>query len=314
MEDRQNYNKREWAMPNVYVEIAQIFAPIVGVIVGLIGGDFVKSWDYKRQERQENDKLWLTQKQSRWSPLLRATREIKDRFEALVKIYYGKTNTILTCESLRRDFCELYLLLSEREINEKIYDFQGGYWSHLFDCDPNAPRKDENLVQHVRMRTYSELTFAESSLYKTVEYLGNAEHVWSDLYENRFILPEEAKKEMKHVIWDVRESLQGKQGSGIFIEQQEYIGEAVWSTADCVIANHEFLNKLFGLQSWEQFTKLFRFFVDLEFKLEYEIKDTISALGRLEEKVNQLCSCQNRREYEALWTRGTFMQFLRIQR
>ena len=310
-------------MPNVYIEIAKVIVPVVGTLLGiLLGallGPFVKRLDYKSQKRQEYDKLWLTQKQSRWFPLLRATREFKKRFEDLLKRYRGETNEPPTGESLLRDFCELYLLLNddEKKVLDKPYDPDKGiYWSHFSGCDPNVPRKDEYVVQHVRGRTYGELNFAESSLYKTVEYLGNAERVRRDLYDDRLILPEAARKEMNDLILDVRESLQGKseRPGGIFQEQQEYIGEAVWSTADCVIANHEFLNKMFNLQSWEQFTNLFRFFVDFEFKLEYEIKDTISALGRLEEKVNQLCSCQSRKEYEALWTRGTFMRFLPIKR
>jgi hypothetical protein len=92
--------------------------------------------------------------------------------------------------------------------------------------------------------------------------------------------------------------LQGK--AGVFGEQQESIAEMVWGSADRVITNFEFRKRLLDSPGWEQFTNLFRFFVDFDRKLDYEVKQTISALHELEQEVNQLSSCQSKRAYAAL--------------
>jgi hypothetical protein len=275
---------KEKTVSDLYAEIAKVFVP--GVI-GIVGGYFVKKWEVKRQDHKVENDLWSTQKQSHWSPLLRATRELKTRFEFLRDIYLEKPGMPFDPKSLSGDFRELYML-SRAEI------------PYVQDCDPNAPRKDEHGVQHIRARVCHELTFAESSLYITVKYLGNAEHVWRDLNEDLLNVPKDARDELMRLILNVRESLQGKSGAGIFHEQQEYIGETVWSTAGRVITNLEFRKRLFDLPGWEQFKNLLRFFVEFAPKLEYEVKDTIVALGDLEKQVDQLRSCPSKRDYEAL--------------
>jgi hypothetical protein len=148
------------------------------------------------------------------------------------------------------------------------------------------PRMNLNAVQKIRTRMAHQLTYATSSLYITAKYLGWAELVQRDLKERRLLLSEDARVEMMRLISNVRGSLQGN--AGIPVEQQEYIGETVWSTAGRVITNPEFRKRLFDLPGWEQFTGLFRFFVHFQYKVEHEVAKTISALHELAEKVDQL--------------------------
>jgi TPR repeat len=268
-----------------FLDLIKVIAP--GVVVA-VSAYFLWRQQVKYQASKVENDLWSSQKQSHWSPLLRATRELKNRFEFLSRIYKRQ----LGHESLTLDFCELYILRRDK-INDDL--------DPVFD--PNAPRKNENSVQNIRTRVCHELTFAESSLYITVKYLGNAEHVWRDMYEQRLILPNDARSEMMGLISNVRESLQGIAGNGIFTEQQEYIGETVWSTAGGIITNLEFRKRLFDLPGWEQFANLLRFFVQFEPKVKYEVAHAILALGLLENKVDKLCSCQSKKKYEALWHR-----------
>ncbi len=265
-----------------FLDLIKVIVPgvigLIGVVIGIVGGYFIRRWEVEKD-------LWSRQKQDHWSPLLRATQELKKRFEILSHKYERQ----LGHESLTVDFCELYILRRDKINNDldPVYD-------------PNASRKNENSVQNIRTRVCHELTFAESSLYITVTYLWNAEHVWRDMYEQRLILPNDARIEMMGLIRNVQESLQGPSGNGIFTEQQKYIGETVWSTAGGIITNLEFRNRLFDLPGWEQFANLLRFFVQFELKVKYEVADTILALGLLEVEVDHLCSCQSKKKYEAL--------------
>ena len=143
-----------------------------------------------------------------------------------------------------------------------------------------------------------ELNYAVSSLYITAKYLGVAVYVQRNLKENMLILSNDSRNEMLVCISNVRESLQGK--AGIFGEQQESIAEMVWGPAGRVITNFEFRKRLLDSPGWEQYTNLFRFFVDFAPKLKYEVAGTISALLRLEEKVNLLSSSPGKSAYEAL--------------
>jgi hypothetical protein len=206
--------------------------------------------------------------------LLEATRELKSRLEELWRVY-RKEWKAFDPGSLSGDFREL-LMLNRQEIRS----FQ--------ECDPNAPRKDESAVQALRTRMSHELTYATSSLYKTAKYLGVAESVLRDLKEGVLndTFARYAREEMIRLILDVRIALQGS--AGIFAEQQESIGETVLGSAGRVITYSDFKEKLLKVPGWEQFTGLFRFFVDFELKVEYEVKGSLLALSELERKVNQL--------------------------
>jgi hypothetical protein len=269
---------------SAFLETAKTIGPGV---VGAIGGYLVKRWEVGHQARKTENDLWSTQIQSHWSPLLKATRDFKSRFGFLSNVYLRQPGMPFNPDSVSADFRELYML-SPDAIN------------NLQHCDPNAPRKDENSVQKVRTRVCHELTFAESSLYITAKYLGHAERVWRDLNESLLILPKSARGNMLVVISNVRGSLQGTTGAGIFNEQQEYIGEAVWGTNGSVISNLEFRRRLFDLPGWEQFANLLRFFVEFEPKVKYEVACTIKALSVLEQELKQLCDQKTMRTYEAL--------------
>lgn len=252
-------------MADGYLDIAKIIVPVLAGLIGVAGGYLIKRWETRYQaSRVEND-LWSSQKQSYWSPLLRSASEFRERLEFLSNIYSRRPNMPFNPEWLAADFRELYVLRRDPIAN-------------LQDADPNAPRSDPRAVQAVRARACHELTFAESSLYIAVKYLGNVQHVWRALEEDLLILPEAARTEMVSIISNVRKSLQGGSGAGVFAEQQEYIGETVLDSSGRVIGNLEFRKRLFDLPGWEQFKNPLRFFVEFEPKLEYEIKATIEAL------------------------------------
>jgi hypothetical protein len=221
--------------------------------------------------------LWSTQIQNHWLPLLEAARELKDRFDGLSRLYSNNP------EDLSGDFRELYVLSRDKN------------WEHY---DPDAPRKDGDAVQKVRMRMCHELNYAASSLYITAKYLGIAEHVQRNLKENLLIVSGDTRNEMMRLISNVRGSLQGK--AGIFREQQESIAEMVWGPSGQVIANFEFRKRLLDSPGWEQFTNLFRFFVDFGHKVEFEVAATISALLELEQGVALLGSSPSKKAYESL--------------
>lgn len=275
-------------MAEGYLDIAKVAVPVVAGIIGVAGGYLIKRWETNYQARKLENELWSTQKQTFWSPLLRAASDFDGRLKLLSQIYSRKPESHFDPDSLAADFRELYVLRRDLIAN-------------LQDADPNTPRSDERAVQAVRSRACHELTFAESSLYIAANYLGNAQHVWRALEEDLLILPEAARNEMVRLISGVRKSLQGATGAGVFSEQQEYIGETVFDTSGRVIDNLEFRKRLFELPGWEQFKNLLRFFVEFEPKLEFEVKATIQALEDLEERVHELRSYSIKSEYDALW-------------
>jgi hypothetical protein len=260
-------------MAEPYVEIAKVVLP---GLIGALGGYFIKYWDVRRLQRKEENDLWVAQRQSYWSPLLRATSELETRFAYLRDIYTPeKLGMPFSPLSLSADFRELYML-SRNDI------------PNLQEVDPNVPRRNDHAVQHVRARVCHELTFAESSVYITAAYLGHAEHVWRDLYDDRLPMSPPARNDLLGLVSKVRQSLHGKSGAGIFLEQQEYIGQTLLHTSGGVITNLEFRQRLFDLPGWEAFNNLLRFFAEFAPKVNFEVTDTIAALGPLRERLGQL--------------------------
>jgi hypothetical protein len=255
-------------------------------VVGALCGYVVKELEIRKQDRRKKDDLWSSQIQNHWLPLLEAVRELTDRFDELSRVYRKEWTDPFNPDDLSGDFRELYTLSRDKN------------WTQH---DSNAPRKNGDAVQKVRTRMCHELNYAASSLYITAKYLGIAGQVQRNLKENLLIVSGDARNEMMRLISNVRGSLQGR--AGIFREQQESIAEIVWGPAGRVITNFEFRKRLLDSPGWEQFTNLFRFFVDFGPKVKYEVADTIAALLELEREVNQLSSCPSQKAYEALWRR-----------
>src|ERR1035437_1881673 len=136
-------------MAELYTETAKVVLP---GLIGVLGGYFIKRWDVQRQQRKEDNDVWIAQRQSHWSPLLRATRELNARFSFLRDIYKEKPGMPFSPSFLSADFRELYTL-SRDEIR------------NLQDVDANEPRRSDHAVQRLRTRVCHELTFAESSVY-----------------------------------------------------------------------------------------------------------------------------------------------------
>jgi hypothetical protein len=259
-------------------------------VMGAVAGYGVKVLDTRREARRQKLKadqaLWELQKQSHWSPLLDAARDLRTRLEELTVAYTRGPNSHFDPDSLSRDFRELYTLRSDHiEDREKV--------------DANEPRMDQRLAQLVRTRMCHQLTFAVSTLYRTARYVAFAERVRADLQDYKLLLPPKWREEMLSSIANVRIGLQGPGGAGIFIEQQESIAEIMWDSAGRLITNFEFRKKLLELPGWEQFTGIFRFYMsrgddtqddrsEFRAKLKHEIKATILAAEELEAKGNRL--------------------------
>jgi hypothetical protein len=218
-------------------------------------------------------------------PFLKSARELQDRLGFLGSIYERAPGMPFSPESLSADFRELYALS-----RAEIPNFQA--------CDPDAPRRNAIEVQRIRSRMCHELTFAESSVYITAAYLGRSEYVRRDLNQDVLTVPDDARKDMLRLVDDVRRSLQGGSGAGIFAEQQEYIGEAMWAPGDGVLSNLEFRNRILDLPGWESFKNLIRFYADFGPKLEHEVKDTIAALGALVRRIDEIRTSKDLRSYE----------------
>jgi hypothetical protein len=272
-------------MADLGADALKALVPIATAILGGTAGYFVKIWEIRYQERRTEASAWLKQKQTRWSPFLKSARELQARLEFLRGVYKRAPGMSFSPESLSADFRELYALS-----RAEIPNFQ--------ECDPDAPRRNPVEVQRLRSRMCHELTFAESSVYITAVYLGRSEYVWRDLNQDVLTVPDEARKDMLRLVDDVRQSLQGKSGAGIFAEQQEYIGEAMWTPGDGVLSNLEFRNRILDLPGWESFKNLIRFYADFGPKIEHEVKDTVAALGALVDRIDELRRSKDPRSYE----------------
>jgi hypothetical protein len=264
--------------------LTEVTGVMLAAILGLCGGYLMKRWEVRYQRRKAENDVWAAQRQTHWSPLLGATRGLEERFTFLRHIYQRRPDMPFSPESLSADFRELYAF-SRDEIR------------NLQEVDANAPRRSPDRVQHMRARVCHELTFAESSVYKTATYLGHAEHVLRDLEDDRLEVSAEARDDLRRLIRGVRRSLQGQSGAGVFEEQQEYIGQMMCDRSGRAMTNLEFRQRLFDLPGWEGFKNVLRFFADFEPKVDYEIKETIDALGCLAARLDQLRASATRDEY-----------------
>src|SRR5262245_13673661 len=264
-------------MADIYAESMKVLGSgIIGVLAGYIAREF----EIRKQDRRKREDLWTTQIQNFWLPLLEAARELKERFADLSRVYREEWTEVFTPESLAGDFRELYTLSRDENWMQR---------------DPNKLRKDDDVVQRVRTRMCHELNYAASSLYITAKYLGIAMYVQRNLRENMLVLSNESRNEMMRLISNVRVNLQGN--AGVFGEQQESIAEMVWGPGGRVITNFEFRKRLLDSPGWEQFTNLFRFFVDFDRKLDYEVKCTISSLHEFEHEVKRLSASPGKKAY-----------------
>lgn len=255
-------------------ELLKAMLSFAGGAAGAVSGAYFKAWFDSNQERR---RLRSTQQQTRWLPLLEASRALRRRFEDLSAIYHrNQPNLPFTPETLSADFRELYIFSRE--------DFD------LESADANVPRTNASAVQRLRTRMAHHLNYAASSLYLAAAYLGRAERVSRALGERSLVLSDNSRKHMIDLLSAVRNSLQGPSGAGIPWEEQESVAEMVWTTNESIISYFEFRKRLLDTPGWEQFMGLFRFFVRLEPKIEYEVAATIKALGALEAEVNKTSS------------------------
>ena len=257
-----------------------LVSALLGALATALAGYFVRKREAENQSRKAQDDLWRTEKQNRWSPLLEAARELHSRFAEL------KARCRTPNWDLQGDFCELYVLNRGEA---------GRLDANLEEGDPlaiAARRDGHDVMQATRVRMSHQLNYATSSLYITAKYLGVAERVRRDLKVHLLSMPPDAADKMVDLVSKVREALQGKGSAGMFVEQQESIGETVWGPDDHIITNGEFRKRLLE-PGWEHFVGLFRFFVHFHKKVEYEVTWTINALGPLIHEVNLLCECKS---------------------
>jgi len=174
-----------------------------------------------------------------------------------------------------RDFHELYLLDKDAQPIDNFLELK---------VDPGARRKDPHAVQGVRTRIH-ELNRATISLHKTATYLGYAQRVRRELIHGQLKISRETREERIELLSNVRNELSGTSeqhpGAGIIDDLQDLIGESVWGQDDSVISYYEFRERLLGATGWEQFTDLFRFFVDFHKKMDTEVQKTRDALTPL---------------------------------
>jgi hypothetical protein len=256
------------------LELLKTMLPFAGAVIGAVSGAYFKAWFDSQQERR---RLHSAQQQTRWLPLVEASRAVRMRFDDLSAIYRRKQpNLPFTPETLAADFRELYMLSREE------FDLEAS--------DANVPRTNVNAVQKVRTRMAHHLNYAASSLYFTAAYLGRAERVSRALAERSLVLADSSRTKMLNVLSAVRNALQGSSGAGIPWEEQESVAEMAWTTNNSMISYFEFRKRLLELPGWEQFMGLFRFFVRFEPQIDYEVAATIKALSKLEDEVNRLYS------------------------
>jgi len=251
---------------------------------GLSAAGFIfKDWWWPKWKSKAD------QKQTRWYPLLEAAQDLKQRLEELTNKYkqcppndpWGKDQKL---PSEARDFCELYTLHDDPDPIKNLDDSS---------LKPGLLRKNNDDQERVRTRMGHPLNFAANSLYRTAKYLGYAVRVRKELATNKLVLPERTRRVMKEKLEKVRDELHGtsKQhpGAGIILEQQDLIGESVWSSNDYIISDWDFRERLLNEHGWQQYTGLFRFYVNFHMKIYNEVADTIKALAALCEAIESLC-------------------------
>jgi hypothetical protein len=278
MSPRPPSRGQEAKMPADVVETAKILASLVGAGMGAVGGVSIKEYLDRRRSREK-------EYQTRWLPLYRAAKDLKERLQCLTSIYktrplkyqwnnytYGD-NEPFPLEA--RDFHELYLLNKDSAPIPTFIDLP----------DPSERREDKQTVQKVRERIH-ELNRATISLYRMARYLGYAQRVLSELTLGQLKIARSKRDEMIALLSDVRRELNGTSetdpGAGIVDDLQDLIGESVWNLNNSsVITYYEFRERLLNATGWEQFTDLFRFFAHFHWKMDYEVKKTIAALTPL---------------------------------
>lgn len=271
-------------MPEPYMEVAKLVLPAV---IGAIGGYAVKFFEIDYQRNKAIKDTWRAQKTTHWLPLLRATTDLEARFKYLGDIFEGKPPVKFTPESISADFRELYMLTRDEIPN-------------LEHVNPNAARQNSDAVQRARTRVCHQLTFAESSVYITAAYLAHAEHAWRALTDDELNIPPTHGKHLLGRLHNVRQALQGASGAGLFLEQQEYMGQAMLLPAHTVLSNIDFRRKLFDLPGWEVFSNLLRFFAEFGPKLPHEIAKTIEALKPLQESLVELRDAPSKQKYDKM--------------
>jgi hypothetical protein len=268
-------------MPDPYIDLAKLAVP---ALIGAIGGYSIKFWEVWRQQQKLIADTWTAQKSSHWSPLLRATSNLESRFIYLKQIFERREPIPFSPESLSADFRELYMLSPDEIPN-------------LEHVDANLARQDAAAVQRARTRVCHQLTFAESSVYIIAVYLAHAEHVWRALTDDALSIPAKHASHLLSLLHNVRQALQGKSGAGIFLEQQEYIGQALLLPGNAVVSNIDFRRTLFAMPGWEVFSNLLRFFAEFPPKVPYEVTSTIKELAVLRHALTQLRDAASRQEY-----------------
>jgi len=262
-------------MSDFYAEVMKVVGPVT---IGGLLGYYLRRREGEAQLRRAEVDRWNQERQSYWFPLLEAAKDFRERLVEM-KANYEKQQGRPLHEWLPGDFCEVFVL--ERNRVDELD-------KNLEAADPISPRKDPGAVERTKLRIVHQLNYAASSIYKTVKYLGTAEHALRALKEGSLMLPDKDREMMRTLILDARSSLQGKgEAAGIFKEQQEAIGELVWDPDGRIITDHEFRKWVFE-PGWEQFVGPFRFYAHFGKKLGSEIQDTIDALGSLVEALDRL--------------------------
>jgi hypothetical protein len=253
----------------------------IGALVTVLLGPWIKDrWD-RRHTREE-------QKYTHWAPLLWSARNFEQRLAKLKEIYrdpptrwddhtYRLNDEPRPYPSTAHDFCELLLLDSSHG------PLHG--WSAGVAASARRARSEDERVKGTWDR-FHELTYAASSMYMVATYLAHAQRVRADLEDGRLLLPQRDRVRMLELLGEVRQALNGRTGAGIIFEHQELIGENMWTdrgAADLL----EFYRWLLGSE-WVRFTELFRFFIDVQYKMATEVEDTVAALGRLRGQVGKL--------------------------
>jgi hypothetical protein len=267
-------------IPSPTLDLLKVIGSFAGGATGAVSGALLKQWFDQRA-------LLAIQKQTRWLPLLEATREFKTRLEELIRKYPShpaRNRSEMT--SLACDFWELYTLDKERKPFDELENPE-------LDGILDTSRDKESDVQRVSRRMCHQLNYAASSLYITAKYLACAERVRTDLKEGRLRIAQGVtERKLTKLISDVRKQLNGVSkehpGSGIIFEQQESIAESVCGADNRIISYFEFRQRLLTKADWDQFTGLFRFFVHFDQKISTEVRQTIEVLDPLCEELERI--------------------------
>jgi hypothetical protein len=271
-------------------EFLKIAGPLlsstIGAAAGAVGGPWFKEWIQNRQ-------VGKTQQQTRWSPLLRAALDFKERLIELRAKYLQRPlprawSRKPDVPSEAGDFCELYTLAVDPEPIDDWYKQKG---------DPDTRRKDGDAVQRVHMRIH-ELNCASTTLYMTAKYLAFAQRVRKELEERTLLWPKSAaaRRRLADLLDAVRTEFHGSSkdhpGAGVIKELQDSIGETMWNSNGTVMSEFEFRKELLKTPGWEQFLELLRFYVNFHLKTgeQAEVVKTIRALEELCLELRKVCT------------------------